>query len=249
MICRESTCGARRLARSSWLVAGSGAITISAPATASASSVVARARRAVPCRPSAARTIVGSSASGPSACCDRLQRRTLWPARARSAAVANPPLPPPSTVMSIGVPRTRGAPPRAELRLAEPSRNRSRRAQLRDFHVRVLEHPGQNLIGVLAEPRRRCHLQTHRPINLDRGAERPGLAVERMIHLDDHAALGHLGIRQYAVYAQDRCCRNAESLQTLEPVLGRPRSEGGLDQRHQDVAVEDAVAVGREPQV
>src|SRR6059036_76538 len=197
MIWRESRCGARRLARSSWLVAGSGAIRISAPAWES--SVVARARRAFPARPSAARTIVGSSASGPSACCDRLQRRTLWPARARSAAVANPPLPPPSTVMSIGVPRTRGAPPRAELRLAEPSRNRSRRAQLRDFHVRVLEHPGQNLIGVLAEPRRRCHLQTHRPINLDRRPERPRLAVAWVIHLDDHAALGHLGIRQYAV--------------------------------------------------
>src|SRR6266508_1693194 len=201
MICRESTCGARRLARSSWLVAGSGAITISAPATASASSVVARARRAVPCRPSAARTIVGTAASGPSACRDRLQRRTLWPARARSAAVANPPLPPPSTVMSIGVPRARGPPPRSGLWLVQPSRDPSRSAQLRDSYVRVLEHPGQDLIGVLAESRRRCHLQPHRPITLDRGAERPGLAVERVIHLDDHAALGHLGIRQYAVHA------------------------------------------------
>src|SRR2546426_4913906 len=206
MIWPSLTCGARRFARSSWLVAGSAAITISAPATASASSVVARARRAFPPRPSAARAIVGSAASGPRVCRERLQRRTLWPASARSAAVANPPWLPPRIAMFIGS------------RRGGTSRDGSRRVQLRDFHVRVLEHPRQDLLGVLAEPRRRRHFQAHRSIHLDRGPERRDLPVARMVHLHDHAALADLGIRQHAVDAEDRGRRHVGALKTLDPV-------------------------------
>src|SRR5882762_8215699 len=165
MICWSFTCGARCLARSAWLVAGSGAITTSAPATASAISVVARSRRALPCRPSATSVSVGSPARGPSADAERLQRRTRWPASARSAAVANPPLPAPST---------------ATFMRRFSSRDGAGRAELGDLDVRVLEHLGQDLVRVLAEPGRRGHVETHRAVQLDWRPERTRLAVERM---------------------------------------------------------------------
>src|SRR5947208_2679884 len=234
MVCPSFTCGARRSARSAWPVAGSGTITTSAPATATAISVVARSRRARPCRPSATSVSVGSPASGPSADAERLQRRTRWPASARSAAVANPPLPPPSTATFI---RRRG------------SRDGAGRSELGDLHVRVLEYLGEDLVRVLAEPGRRRHVETHRAVQLDRRPERTRLAVERMRHLHDHAALGHLGIAEHAVDALDRRGRNVESLEPLEPVLRRPRAERGLDQRHQDLAVDDAIAILREAHV
>ena len=100
-IWRSLTWGASRFASSSWLVAGSGAMRTSAPSTASARSVVARSRRALPCRPSANSMSVGSSRSGPSASFDRAQSLTRWPASARSAAVVNPPWLPPRTASLI----------------------------------------------------------------------------------------------------------------------------------------------------
>src|SRR5262249_57418266 len=140
------------------------------------------ARRAFPCRPSAVSAIVESPASGVSAAGDRLQRRTAWPARARSAAVAKAPLPPPRIAMFTGW-----------------SRDRTSGAQLGDLHVRVLEHFGEDLVGLLAQTRGRTHLETHRAVHLDGRAERPGLAVERVIHGDDHPTLDHLLIGQDAI--------------------------------------------------
>ena len=79
---------ASRVATSSWLVAGSGTITTSAPASASPMSVVALSRRAAPWRSSAASVIVPVVATGASSAPARRHSRTRWPASARSAAVA-----------------------------------------------------------------------------------------------------------------------------------------------------------------
>src|SRR5512138_1418798 len=109
---------------------------------AAARSVVTSASRAFPCRPSAASAIVESPARGASASGDRLQRRTAWPARARSAAVAKAPLPAPRIAM-----------------FTDWSSDRPGGAQLGDLHVRVLQHLGEDLGGLLTQARRRCHLE------------------------------------------------------------------------------------------
>jgi hypothetical protein len=102
---------------------------------------------------------------------------------------------------------------------------------------------------VLAQARRRRHVQAHRAVDLDRGAERLRLAVPRMAHLDDHAALEHLRVGQHAVDAVDRRRRHVGALEALEPFPGGARAKRRFDERHQHVAVEDPVAVGRESHV
>src|SRR6266704_2331998 len=241
MICRSLRRGARRLASSSWLVAGSGTIRTSAPSTASPRSVVARSSCAVPCRPSASSVIVARSTIGPSASAARLQSLTRWPASARSAAVAKPPLPAPRTASFTDSPRPR-------LRLALPSRHDSGGAQLGDPRGGVFEDTAEHGLGVLAECRRR-RLEPHRAVHLDRRAERRELAVDRMRRLDDHAALAHLGIGEDAIDGADGRAGHALRPEPREPVVGRAPAEGGLDQRDQHVTVRDAIAIGPEAQV
>ena len=102
---------------------------------------------------------------------------------------------------------------------------------------------------MLAQARRRRHLEAHRAVDLDRRPEGLRLAVARMIHLHDHPALEHLGIGQDTVHGVDRRRRDVGALQTLEPFPGGPGPERGFDERHQHVAVKDAIAVGREAQI
>src|SRR5439155_17486573 len=244
MICRSLRRGARRLASSSWLVAGSGTIRTSAPSTASPRSVVARASGAVPCRPSASRGIVARSTSGPSASAERLQSLTRWPASARSAAAAKPPLPAPRIATFIDSPRLR-----LRLRLALPSRHDSGGAQLGDPHGGVFEDVAEHGVRVLAEFWRRRRLEPHRAVHLDRRAERRDLAVDRMRRLDDHAALAHLGVGEDAIDGADGRAGYALRPEPREPVVGRPPAESGLDQRDQHATVRDAITIGPEAQV
>src|SRR5437870_10537198 len=252
MICRSLRHGARRLASSSWLVAGSGTIRTSAPSTASPRSVVARSSCAVPCRPSASSVIVARSTIGPSASAERLQSLTRWPASARSAAVAKPPLPAPKTASFTDSPRLwlrLALRPRDVLRLAPPSRHDSGGAQLGDPRGGVFEDTAEHGLGVLAECRRRRRLEPPRAVHLDRRAERRELAVDRMRRLDDHAALAHLGIGEDAIDGADGRAGHALRPEPREPVVGRAPAEGGLDQRDQHVTVRDAIAIGPEAQV
>jgi len=102
---------------------------------------------------------------------------------------------------------------------------------------------------VLAQPRRRRHVEPHRAVDLHRRAERLRLAVARMVHLHDHLPLEHLRVGEHPIDAQDRCRRHVRLVQALQPFLGRSRTKGRFDERHQHVAVEDPVAVGREPEI
>src|SRR2546422_1665923 len=242
MICRSLRHGARRLASSSWLVAVTGVQTCALPISASRRSVVARSSCAVPCRPSASSVIVARSTSGPSASAERLQSLTRWPASARSAAVAKPPLPAPRTASFTDSPRPR-------LRLAPPSRHDSGGAQLGDPHGGVFEDAAEHGVGVLAECRRRRRLEPHRAVHLDRRTERRELAVDRMSRLEDHAALAHLGVGEDAIDGADGRTGHALRPDTREPVVGRPPAESGLDKRDQHVTVRDAITIGPEAQV
>src|SRR5438445_7662098 len=116
--------------------------------------------------------------------------------------------------------------------------------------LRLLTKPrAEDLIGVLAEARRRQSDRARGTVKLPRCSHLADLAGARMLDLEPHLPAGRERTRERLLDVEDRTRRDPELFETRQPLVARGSTQVGLDQVGQLVLGGLAERIGRKPRV